>query len=35
MKIVNIIGTCASGGAEILVKDTLITLSKNGIKSSF
>lgn len=29
MKIVNIIATCASGGAEVLVKDTLITLSKN------
>lgn len=29
MKIVNVIGSCASGGAEILVKDTLILLSKN------
>ncbi|WP_407536951.1 hypothetical protein QCB49_13520 (plasmid) [Cetobacterium somerae] len=29
MKIVNVIGSCASGGAEILVKDTLISLSKN------
>lgn len=29
MKIVNIIAACASGGAEILVKDTLISLAKN------
>ena len=29
MKIINIIAACASGGAEILVKDTLISLAKD------